>query len=170
MPPGGFLIVLCGLPASGKTTIAQLLAKGMDHVQVVSSDYLRSAGESGRIWDRMAQEVRDGLSAGKTMVVDATNFSNAHRNRYISLSREMGLPHFVAYLQARIPTLLQRNRNRSERIPTAAIARLARLFEIPAGDDTIEINTEELQPEEAAGVIIVRKMEIDGDRRSSEHE
>jgi tRNA uridine 5-carbamoylmethylation protein Kti12 len=166
---GGFLIVLCGLPASGKTTIAKLLDNGMDGVLILSSDYLRNRTGSSRIWSRMAQEVREGLSDGKTVVVDATNYSSAHRERYVSISREMALPHLVAYLKAGIPTLLQRNRERTERIPTGAIGRLARLFETPGGDDTLQIDTEEFDPEQAAEAIIARRAEIAEDPTSSKH-
>lgn len=160
---GGFLIVLCGLPASGKTTVAELLNRRMDGVQIVSSDYLRSKGGSSRIWSRMAHEVRAGLSAGRTVIVDATNYSSAHRERYVSISREMALPHLVAYLRAGMPTLVERNRERKERIPTGAIGHLARLFEAPGGDDTIRIDTEQSQPEQAAVTIIDRKAEIAAD-------
>ena len=165
MPPEGLLIILCGLPASGKTTLAKLLAHRMDDVEIVSSDMLRSQLSSGRIWEEMAGMVRQGLSAGKTVVVDATNYNDAHRDRYARIAREMGVPYLIACLEAEMATLLQRNSQRTERIPESAIRHLSSLFETPL-DHAIRIDTEELQPAEAFKAIMRRKTEIDRSRSS----
>jgi hypothetical protein len=86
------LIIVCGLPGTGKTTIAAALAKRFSS-ELLSSDVVRkktfskptySEDEKLAVYKKMAQEASALLKQGKNVVMDAT-FS---RNEYLRLARE----------------------------------------------------------------------------------
>lgn len=149
----GVLLILTGLPASGKTTVAKRLGERIEDLAIISSDDLRRQGKPSELWDRMRAVAREELERGRTVVADATNYTQAHRKRFISAAEDLGCPYLLVYFEAGVKTLLERNLLREEKIPSAAIRRLAKLFEEPEIESTIVIDTEELNPEEAAQVL-----------------
>jgi tRNA uridine 5-carbamoylmethylation protein Kti12 len=151
--PKGKLLILTGLPASGKTTVARILAQGDAKICVVSSDELRASGGSSRVWERMREMVVEGLDQGRTVIVDATNYSSSHRRRFISAAEEAGVPYLVAFMSASLGTLHDRNLAREDRIPSRAIMHLSRLFEEPDDENTVRIDTEAVPPAAAARAI-----------------
>jgi tRNA uridine 5-carbamoylmethylation protein Kti12 len=154
--PKGKLLILTGLPASGKTTVARILAEGDANICVVSSDERRAQGRSSRIWERMREMVIESLGQAKTVIVDATNYSSSHRTRFISAAQEAGVPYLIAFMSASLATLRDRNLAREDRIPGHAIMHLARLFEEPDDANTVRIDTEAVPPAAAARTIGTR--------------
>ena len=90
------LIVIFGLPGTGKTTFATLLANhlGLKHY---NTDIIRSfSGKSHQydeenkalIYDRMLHLTRAELEKGKSVVVDATFYKRNLRKRFKDLAKE----------------------------------------------------------------------------------
>lgn len=152
----GNLLILTGLPASGKTAVARLLAGIIDGVVIVSSDEIHSKTK-GRVWDLMERMVTEGLSNGMVVVADATNYDLPHRERFASAARRLGCPHWIAYLKASTGVLLERNAGRADAIPPGAIYHHSRSYQEPTPEErAIVIDTESVSPEEAAGIIAGR--------------
>jgi predicted kinase len=132
---------------------------------IVSSDHLRKIGSSRRIWDRMEEIAGKGLRKGRSVVIDATNYSSAHRRRFIDLAEQLSCPWLVVYLRAQMPTLLRRNEGREAPIPPGAIHRLSRLFEPPKGKGVLELDTEVQTPSDLADAIMARCMALSAERQ-----
>ncbi|MBU7004233.1 MAG: AAA family ATPase [Theionarchaea archaeon] len=149
-PGRGKLLILTGMPASGKTTIARRLAEIADDVFIVSSDDIRK--KSGRkVWEKMESMVQEGLESGMVVVADATNYDKRRRDRFAGVAGVVGCPFWVGYIRAGTEVLLERNADRTDSIPQSAIYHFSRSFQEPGPEEgAIVIDTEYLSAEEAA--------------------
>jgi predicted kinase len=153
LPGKGKLLILTGLPASGKTTVARRLSGIADGVVIISSDDIRKKAKR-RVWDLMERKVAQGLGEGSIVIADATNYDRPHRDRFADVARGLGCPHWVAYLKADLGVLLERNEGREDSIPPGAIYHHSRSFREPDPEEmAIVIDTETTSPEEAARII-----------------
>lgn len=78
----GALIILSGLPGSGKTYLAEALVKSGVADKHVSSDAIRAAlfprpmytkGENNGVFHQFSKMITEGLNAGQRVVADATH-------------------------------------------------------------------------------------------------
>lgn len=156
----GVLVVLTGLPASGKTTVARKLEEEREDLEIISSDSIRRKGKPSQLWERMLDMVEEELGRDRVVMVDATNYTKGHRERFISAARESGCPFLVVCFKAKLESLLSRNLLRDEKIPSDAIRRLAKLFEEPEGENVLIVDTEEMEPQEASQILDKRIREL----------
>lgn len=107
--PHNRLVLMCGLPCSGKTTkVLELLATTDGQgVGVVSPDAIRLAlhGEryvpqaEGMVWTIARLMVRSLFLAGHhTVIVDATNNTRARRDEWRAQMEDLGVPVLVWYV------------------------------------------------------------------------
>ncbi len=94
--PGVALILLSGLPGTGKTTFARALTERLEVVHVESDAIRRglaaeptySPRESGLVFARVEAEARRALVEGRHVIIDATNLTNRDRRRFVRLASE----------------------------------------------------------------------------------
>ena len=127
------LVILCGPPASGKTTLARglrerLAARGHEFDVLHSDDFRR------RTYERMTERVRE---AGGDWILDGTFFRREHRERLRRLD-----DCFVVWVRASLETCLARNREREEPISERGVHVMVAEFEPPRADLTLD--TDEL--------------------------
>jgi predicted kinase len=97
--PARALILLCGLPGAGKTTLAQRLAEHLDFAHIESDAVRRrltanptySHSESGAVFAIVDAEARKCLKSGRHAAVDATNLTVKDRRRFLDIGREPGV-------------------------------------------------------------------------------
>ena len=82
------LIIVCGLPGSGKTTFSRALARHFSAVHI-NSDKIRktlfdkplySEDEKKKVYATMTKEAENALKNGKNVIVDATFYRKEYRN------------------------------------------------------------------------------------------
>jgi predicted kinase len=114
------LIVLVGPPGSGKTTWARRNGRGMVHV---SQDGLIDAitpDGFDHVYRPIYREAEDAvaraaLQANHTVIVDRTNRTRAHRERWLQIAREAQCPAVAVVMTTSEALCRQRNAMRDPR-------------------------------------------------------
>ncbi len=110
------LIILTGLPGTGKTTFAAKLASALPAV-VVESDRVRKIlfpkprydAEENRLVHTVARAlIRNFLKTSHSVISDATNLIEFHRRLLLRVSASLGVPALVVQITA--PPEVVRNR------------------------------------------------------------
>ncbi len=92
------LIIVCGLPGSGKTTLASAISQRLGAAHI-SSDITRKSlfanpsyteREKSEVYSSMAKEATHMLSEGRDVVVDATFYRARERKRFTDLAADYG--------------------------------------------------------------------------------
>ena len=123
------LIIFVGLQGSGKSTFfRERFAETHAHV---SMDLLRNNAKPRR---RQEQLIAEALAAGRSVVVDNTNATPAHRAPLIALGRAHGATVISYYFATPVADALKRNRQREghERVPDVAIYATAKKLAPPS--------------------------------------
>ena len=136
------LIVLCGLPASGKSTYAEMLAES-GVFQRVCPDLIRKElygdeniqGNGKEVFGIAHRRIKEFGENGKNCVFDATNIN---RNRRIELVKQMR-PYFdiliCKWIATPLLTCKMRNATRERQVPYEVIQRMSDNFVSPTMDE-----------------------------------
>lgn len=131
------ILVLRGLPASGKTTHAKSLAAS--HSRVNRDDIRASltgrtdkfAGDhkfEEKVTEVQESMVRAFIKAERSVVVDDTNLRLKHARRWIELANELGVESDVINFKPSLGELLVRNSRRLDKVPEQVIRDLYARF------------------------------------------
>ncbi len=114
--PGGSLLLLVGLPGSGKSSIVAHLQHHFPAV-VISTDNVRTligqngrytAAQMGQVYELCYLLIERRLARGQRVVFDATNHLSARRDHLIKLGESLGAAVAIASVQAAQETVRQR--------------------------------------------------------------
>lgn len=142
------LILICGIPGSGKTTWAKnYISKNPDFVHL-SSDAIRAElygdeniqGNPVEVFTLMQKKAVESLNAGYNVVYDATSMTRKDRASIISMC-----PKFTHIqcniIWAPIETCIERDSTRERTVGKEVIDRMLKRFQMPYYDEGIdEIN------------------------------
>ena len=141
------LYELVGLPASGKSTYAKLLAEEVDGI-VVSSDGIRAEwygseevqGDPSKIFREVELRCKNALGAGRSVIMDATNMNARKRINFLC---QMPKCRKVCIVMA-VPfdVCIARDEKRSRSVGPAVIEKMRKSFQMPyynEGWDHIEV-------------------------------
>lgn len=132
--PGSQVVVMCGLPASGKNT---WVAQHHPGLPVVSFDDaraelgLRHGQNEGAAAHLAVDKARALLRAGAPFVWNATHLSRQMRGKSVNLCLAYGARVQLVHLEAAKPVLLERNRNRDTTLSNAALLSMLHRWEVP---------------------------------------
>lgn len=137
-----YITVLCGIPASGKSTfIRKYLTKvessiGGSKPVVVSLDEIRKLW-FGHQFHQNAEEfvvgigknmVRMLLNQGYSVVVDSTNITPFFRKSWAMMGNEAGAETRLVIFNTSYKTCLKRNEKRENKVPVEVLKRMALTF------------------------------------------
>jgi predicted kinase len=158
----GRLLVFCGIPGSGKTTMARLVAKADPDAFHIQTDAIRAmisepnfgGEESEFVYSVAAAAAREALDAGRLVVLDATFGSSWRRDKTLkSLSGHFSRVDFVL-VTCDLRTALRRNAARTEGavVPEKTVLDMLSKFEEPP--QAFRVDGSETPPKAAADEII----------------
>jgi predicted kinase len=110
------VIIVFGLPGSGKSYFAGRLAKSLDAIYV-SSDIERKKlisqrkytfSEKMMVYDRMFELMEIAIKDGKSIVLDASFYRNSIRNCFIQKATELGQTALFIEVTAKTETIKKR--------------------------------------------------------------
>ena len=139
------LIVLVGIPGSGKTTYAEKYIKEHPNAIHLSSDLIRkelwgdeaTQGDNNKVFSLMQSRAIDALNNGQSVVYDATNITRKDRSYIITLCFK-----FVKIechiIWAPIETCIERDAARERTVGKEVIDRMLKRFQAPYYDEGID--------------------------------
>lgn len=156
------LIILCGLPGSGKSSYAEQLVNITntftpgEEVVIHSSDAIRaelfgdagSQEDNGRVFELLHKRTREDLKAGKTVIYDATNITRKARKSAIACAHPTNDTVECHVIWAEPEECIRRDALRDRKVGRAVIDKMLRRWQSPwkdEGFDTVEVMLQ--QPE-----------------------
>ena len=139
------LILLVGIPGSGKTTYAEKYIAEHPNTIHVSSDRIRAElwgseatqGDNNEVFSLMQFRTIEALNNGQSVVYDATNITRKDRSYIIALC-----PKFVKIechiVWASIETCIERDAARERTVGKEVIDRMLKRFQAPYYDEGID--------------------------------
>ena len=131
-------IMLCGLPASGKSTYAKELAE-IYNANIHSSDDIRKE-LSGDINNQSINEaafktlhnrIKEDLKNGESCIYDATNISYKRRMAFLNELNKIPCKKLCYLIATPYEECIKNNSNRERKVPEEVIERMYRNFDIP---------------------------------------
>ncbi|NIV25361.1 MAG: AAA family ATPase [Gemmatimonadetes bacterium] len=141
------MIMLCGLPGSGKSTIAGALAERLGSTEVLAIDDI-GARKDRR--EALKQRLDRAASRSSYIILDGAFFRRELRDGV----RGLGYAVLLVYLKCPLRVCLQRNESRQETIDSGGVIVMHHRFQPPAADESpVVLPTERIAPEVAARLI-----------------
>ena len=130
--------VMVGIPASGKSTAAAMIAK-KTCAYLIESDKIRfsnfpepqySASENFQVFNLAFDEIHRAIRYDRNVVFDATNIKKSQREKIVSEFPE-SYEKRCLFMNTGIVTCLLRNELRERRVPDSVIERMHDTLETP---------------------------------------
>ena len=135
------VIIFCGIPGSGKSTIAKILVKKLEKrskVKLLISDEIR-----GKRYERIYSWIGENLNRADCLIVDATFYKKEWREKVKEIANGKNV--FLCYLHCSLRTCLKRNQKRKPSFPERVIHIINAEMEKPKNPD-ISIDTDKIKP------------------------
>lgn len=150
------LIMLVGIPGSGKSTYVDKLVKDNPEIIVHSSDKLREElygdssiqGDNGKLFEELHKRIHQDLKDEKTVVFDATNLAKKRRIHFL---HDINCRKKCVLFITDIDTCKENNKQRERIVPDEVIDRMRTNFTPPhwnEGFDEIEVIRNQIKPVE----------------------
>ena len=133
------LLLLCGIPASGKSTFAKSL---QTHYTILSSDKIRSElgdvndqSNNKKVFDILHERIREELLKGNSVIVDATNTKRQYRKIILEAVSDIDCFKLADVFLTDYQTCLERNAKRDRKVPEEVIQKMWNEFQFPSKEE-----------------------------------
>lgn len=141
------LMLMCGIPGSGKTTIAKKMIN--NSIKYISRDEIRflMLGEKDNyfskekeVFEEYMNQINNALRNGYDVIADATHLSKGSRAKVLNRLAVKPDTVIVACVCVSLETALERNSKRAglAKVPESQIRRMARSIELPSYEEGID--------------------------------
>ena len=140
------LIVMCGLPASGKSTYTQWLV-GSGVFYQVCPDLIRKElygdeniqGDGKKVFSIAHSQIKSFGESGENVVFDATNINAKRRKELVEKMRPYFDVIICKWFHTPYDICYARNQARDRQVPTEVLYRMFMNFEEPSKDEGFDI-------------------------------
>ena len=136
-----FILALCGLPASGKSTLAKAICKALeDQVEIVNTDTWRDdlyyqdwkPEKEEPVRQRALAKTRELVAQGRSVIHDDTNYYTSMRHELFEIAIEKRCGYATLHVTTPLPMALKWNRERENtRFPNSVIKGINKRFDLP---------------------------------------
>jgi O-phosphoseryl-tRNA(Sec) kinase len=136
-----FILALCGLPASGKSTLADAIQDVLNFkVEIVRTDEWRndeyytdwSPEKERPVRQAALDRVRELVAQGHSVIHDDTNYYASMRHELYEIALEYSFGFAIIHVATPVSVALQWNKERPDtRIPDMVIEVISKRFDIP---------------------------------------
>ena len=160
MSPRPPLLVFCGAPGCGKTTIARILRGKISGVVHIQTDAVRqmigtpkyTPPESEFVYESCIGIAREALKRGRPVLLDGTFAQSRHRTRAFSSLRGLFGRSLVVQVECDVDTARRRNASRKVMVPEEKLNAIHIHFEAPYR--ALKVNTDMHSAEECAALVL----------------
>lgn len=140
------LIVLVGIPGSGKSTYAKKLLEQNPDAIYLASDLIRKelygseaiVGDKNKVFRILHLRTKEALNQNKTVIFDATNLTRKARRNAFNDAKESVIKE-IHVIWAPIHVCIERDKKRSRTVGRKDIMRLATGFQAPWWDEGVHL-------------------------------
>jgi predicted kinase len=141
----GTLIIVCGLPGSGKTTHAQALERSFGAVRFCADEWMDALNMN--LWDESARAKIEALqwtvgqrllAIGQTVLIEWGTWGRSERDALRNGARAVGARVELHYLSAPVDVLFERiQRRRMEELPVTReqVEQWAKALHVPTAEE-----------------------------------
>lgn len=134
------IIVLVGLPASGKSTWANIYVENRENTILLSSDKIReelfgdeaTQGDPKKVFALLETRLIKNIKEGKNVVVDATSINRWERKNYIEIAKDFNAIPVAVIFDTPVEECKRRNQGRERVVPDFVYDKMLKKYEAPS--------------------------------------
>jgi predicted kinase len=133
------IVLLIGLPASGKSTYASKLTSAVlssDAIRFLLADDERDQTIHGRVFATIRYLLGQRLDIQRPVTyIDATHLTREERRPYLEMGQERGCPVEAVFFDVPLEICRERNGHRARQVPDEALIAMAAKLQPPSYDE-----------------------------------